>query len=233
MKTLLQVLGLLLAATTVAVAEMRTWTFEQSSKTMEGEVVAFAGSAVTLKGADGKTVSVPIAYLIQSDRSYLAAERSKQWKEVEVVKLNGSESGGRYKKCTVKGKDVNGEIFIERLPPSVEAILKDRNLQAAPITNLSAQIASQTSAVQDAKASMPTRTTGSRGYQRVVRAERAQINREAKSVKDLQAELAHLEKAYDDSVQKTRAQTMVKMKNTGGVYKALPLWECLDPRKPQ
>ena len=108
MNTGLRMIGLLVTATAVAVAEMRTWTFEESGKTVQGEVLGFAGTAVTLKGADGKTFSVPIAYLTESNRTYLAAERAKQWKEVEVFKLEGEESGGRYKKCTVHGQGVNG-----------------------------------------------------------------------------------------------------------------------------
>src|SRR3974390_2373043 len=112
----LWIIGMLLAATVVARAEMRTWTFEESGKTIQGEVVGFAGEAVTLKGDDGKTRFVPIAYLTASDRSFLVAERAKQWKEVEVVKLESEESGRRYKKCSVRGQGVNGEILIERLP---------------------------------------------------------------------------------------------------------------------
>ena len=71
-------IGLLVAVATVAMAEMRTWTFEKSGKTIEGEVVGFSGEAVNLKRADGKTYSVPIAYLIASNRIDLVAERAKQ-----------------------------------------------------------------------------------------------------------------------------------------------------------
>ena len=140
MKTELSAMGLLLLATAFAAAEMRTWTFEQSGKSIQAELITFAGEAVTLKGADGKTVSVPIAYLTESDRAYLAAERPKQWKQIEVVKLDATESARRYKKCTVRGTGVNGDIFIALLPPSVEAILNNRNQQALQITNLSNQI---------------------------------------------------------------------------------------------
>ena len=98
MKTKLRVIGLLLVATTVAVAEMLTWTFQKSGKTMQGEVVGFAGDTVTMKLPDGKTISVPIAYLVESNRVDLAAERVKQWKEVEVVKLEGVTSAGRYRR---------------------------------------------------------------------------------------------------------------------------------------
>ena len=50
-----RVIGVLLAATAVAVGETRTWTFEESGKTVHGEVIGFTGAAVTLRGADGKT----------------------------------------------------------------------------------------------------------------------------------------------------------------------------------
>ena len=108
-------IGLLLAAAAVAAAETRTWTFEQSGKTMQAEVAGFSGEAVNLKRADGETVSVPIAYLTESDRDYLAAERTKQWKQIEVIKLDTAGSGGRYKKCTVRGSGVNGEAGEARI----------------------------------------------------------------------------------------------------------------------
>jgi hypothetical protein len=222
----------LLAATAVAAAEMRTWTFEESGKTLEGEVVGFAGDAVTLRRADGRTNFVPIAYFMISDRVYLAAERAKQWKEVEVVKLEDAASSGRYKKCSVRGKDVNGEVFIERLPSSVEVVLKNRSQQDAQITNLTAQIAIQNRAVQQAKAAIPAGASGNRAYRRAVAAERAQVDRASKDLKNAQANLAKLQKSYDDSVKKTKDQTTVKMRNTGVVYKALPVWECNDSRKP-
>jgi len=232
MNTGLRMMGLLLVVTGVAAAEMRTWTFEQSGKTMQGEAVGFTGDAVTLRQADGKTVSVRIAYLVKDDRVYLAAERAKQWKQVEVVKLEGAESAGRYKKCSVRGTGVNGEVFIELLPSAVEALLNDRNQQATQIADLTSQIGTQSQAVQQAKASIPTGASGNRAYRYAVRAEQAQVNLEAKDLKTAQANLAQLQKAYDDSVKKTKDQAMVKMRNTGVVYKGLAVWECFDPRKP-
>jgi hypothetical protein len=233
MKTELRVMGLILAATAVAAAEMRTWTFEGSGRTMEGEVAGFTGTAVTLKGVDGKTVSVPIAYLSRSDRTYLAREQAKQWKEVEVVKLQSVESAGRYKKCTVHGASVSGEVYIELLPRSVEAILQERNRQAGPIADLSAQIESQNQVVQEAKAAAPTKGSRNRAYRRAAAAQRSQANVEASNLNALQANLAKLQKAYDDSVQKTKSQTVVRMRNTGIVYKKLPVWECFEPQKSQ
>ena len=136
----LRMIGLLLTATAVAGAEMRTWTFEESGKTVQGEVLGFTGDAVTLKRLDGKTFSVPVAYLTETDRVFLVAERAKQWKEVEVLKLEGEESSGRYKKCTAHGQGVNGEVLVQRLPAAVEAVLNARNQQAAPILVLSNRI---------------------------------------------------------------------------------------------
>jgi len=226
-------IGVLLTATAVAGAEMRTWTFEESGKTVQGEVLGFAGAAVTLRGADGKTFSVPIAYLTESNRAYLAAERAKQWKEVEVVKLEGEESAGRYKKCSVHGQGVSGEILIQRLPSAVEAILNARNQQAAPIAALSQQIKNENQAVQQAKASIPTGTLGYGPYRQAVRVERAQVDMAAKDLKSARTNLGNLQKSYDDYVEKTKRQTMVKMRNTGVLYKGLAIWECFDPRKPQ
>jgi hypothetical protein len=227
-----RVIGLLFLVTNVAVAEMRTWTFEQSGTTMRGEVVGFTGDAVTLKHDDGKIVSVRISYLNESDRTYLAAERAKQWKEVEVVRLDGTASPAQYKKCSVRGGGVQGEILIGHLSPAVEAILNKRNQQATQISNLTAQIDSQQSTLQEANAAIPSNAAGNRAYRRAVAAERAQANQESKDLKTSQANLAKLQKAYDDSVKKTKNEPMVKMRNTGVVYQRLPVWECFDPRKP-
>lgn len=232
MNTELRVLGLLLAATAMALAETRTWTFEQSGKTVQADVVAIEGDTVMLRGTDGKTNSIRIAYLTASDRAFLAAERAKQWKEVEVVQLKVGESEGHYDKCIVQGKEVKGEILIARLPSSVEAILNARNQQAVQITNLSVQIQNQNLAVQQANAALPAGTSGSRAYRQAVAAERAQVNLASKQLKEKRASLAKLQKSYDDTLKKTRSQTVVKMRNTGVALKGLPVWECYDPRRP-
>ena len=52
-------------------------------------------------------------------------------------------------------------------------------------------------------------------------------------LKSSKTNLAQLQKSYDDYVKKTRSQTIVKMRNTGVLYKTLAVWECFDPRKPQ
>jgi hypothetical protein len=140
---------------------------------------------------------------------------------------------GRYKKCTVHGQGVSGEILIQLLPPAVEAILNTRNQQAAPIAALSQQIKNENQAVQQAKASIPTGTSGYGPYRQAVRVERAQANMAAKDLKSARTNLANLQKYYDDYVEKTKSQTMVKMRNTGVLYKSLAIWECFDPRKPQ
>jgi hypothetical protein len=229
----LRMIGLLLAATAVAGAEMCTWTFAESGKTVQGEVLGFTGGAITLRRTDGKTFSVPIAYLTESDRVFLVAERAKQWKEVEVVKLDGEESSGRYRKCAVHGQGVSGEILIERLPPAVEAILNARNQQAAPIAALTQRIKNENQAVQEAKAGIPVGNSGYGPYRQAVRVERAQVNVANKDLKSAKANLAQLQKSYGEYVEKTKSQTTVKMRNTGIVYKALAVWECFDPRTPQ
>lgn len=228
MKTKLRVIGLLLAATTVAVAEMRTWTFQQSGKTMQGEVVGFSGDMVTMKRPDGKTVSVPIAYLAESNRVDLAAERVKQWKEVEVVKLEGVMSAGRYRRCTVQGKEVDGEILIQLLPASVEAILNARNQQAAQIADLAERIGNGERAAQQAHALIPVGTRDP-----TYDDQRAQVSQADVDLATAKGDLDHMKTAYANSVNKTRAATTVKMKNIGLVYEGLPVWECFDPRKPQ
>lgn len=211
---------------------MRTWTFEESGKTIQAEVAGFTGDSVTLKGADGKTFAVPVAYLTGRDRVFLATERAKQWKEVEVVKLEGDESARRYKKCTVRGQGVNGEILIELLPPAVEAILNTRNQQAAQLAALSEQIKSQDQAVQQAKANIAAGAPGYASSRQAVRVERAEVTIAARDLKNARTNLANLQKSHDAYVEKTRKQTMLKMRNTGILYKKLAVWECVDPRKP-
>lgn len=233
MKTGLNVIGLLLVATVATAAEMRTWTFEQSGKTVQAELIAFADDSAILKGEDGKTSAVPIAYLSAGDRDYLAAERPKQWKRIEVLKLKNAESPGRYKKCTVRGTALNGEVYLQRLPPTVEAILNNRDAQTTLITTLSNRIESENHAVQQAKATLPSTAQGNRIYRRTVAAERAQVDREAKDVKNGHTNLTKLQKSYEDYVKKTKEQATVKMRNTGQEHKGLPVWECFDPRKPK
>lgn len=233
MTTALRVIGLVFAATAVAGAETRTWTFEKSGKTVEADVAGFTDNAVTLKEAGGKTVSVPIAYLSKGDQVYLAAEQAKQWKEVEVVKLDASTSLNRYRKCTVRGTGADGETYIERLPASVQSVLEDRNRQAAPIAALTRQIDDQKRAVQEDKAALPPKGPLNRAQRRVAAAQRGQVNVETSDLNGLEVELAQLQKAYDESVEKTKSQTIVRMRNTGTVYKTLPLWQCFDPQKPQ
>jgi hypothetical protein len=131
------VLAVLLAATTIAVAEMRTWNFK-SGATIEAEIVAFPGpDTVKVKRSDGKEYVLPTAYLASEDRAYLATERAKQWKEVSVDKLLGTAAAGRYKKCAVSGKDAGGNILIALLPASVEAVLNNRKQQEDQIADLS------------------------------------------------------------------------------------------------
>lgn len=210
---------------------MRIWTFEKSGKTMQAEVTGFAGTnMVTLKGADGKAYSVPIPYLVESNRVYLAAELAEKWKEVEVVRLEGTASGGRYKRCSVRGKGVGDVILVDLLPPAVETILQLRNQKAAEIAQLQSWINSKTQAVttvelivQDpnAPAGYNTNAVYRLKDEATLKAEAALTN------------LYGLEAAYSNYNAETRTATTVKMKRTGLVYQGLPVWECFDPRKRQ
>ena len=233
MNTKLRVAGLLMAATVVAAAEIRTWTFEKSGKTVEAEVAGFTGSAVTLREADGKKLSVPIAYLSRRDRDYLAAEQTKQWKDVEVLKLDASASDGPYRKCSVRGAGVEPNIYVQRLPASVEVVLQDRNKQAAPMADLSSQIDAEKNALHDAKSGLSGKRPKNRVQRREAKAERGKLNVETSNLHAQEANLAKLKKAYDESVEKTRGKTMVKMRNTGVIYKGLSVWQCFDPTAPQ
>jgi hypothetical protein len=231
MKSKLPVFGLLLAVTSLAVAEMKTWTFEKNRKTIEGEVVGFSGNAVNLKGADGKIVSVPIAYLTASNRADLAAARVSVWKEVGVLKLEGSASAGRYRKCVVQGKDVNGSVLIDLLPSAVEAILNIRNQQAAQIARLASQVETRARAAEQADAVTPVATGPDAALLNSMMPQRAQVDLALAEVARAKAELERLEAAHADYLDKTKAATTVKMKRTPLIYEGLPVWECFDPRK--
>ncbi len=231
MKTEMRVMGVLLAVTLAATAAMRSWTFERSGKTIQGEVVGFSGGMVDLKCPDGTTYSVPIAYLSEGDRVELAAERAKQWKEVEVTKLVGTASAGRYKKCDVAGTDVNGEILIDLLPASIEAILNNRNQQEAQINALKAWIDADTAALT--RSGELSQDPNHPNVYVPVPSLFFFNNAAQARYEEAQANLARLEAAYTDSVNQTRAETIVKMKNTGLIYDGLPVWECFDPRKPE
>jgi hypothetical protein len=231
MNTGLRVIGLLLTITGVAVAEMRTWTFEQSGNTMRAEVVGFVGDTVTLKRDDGHTVSVRISYLAESDQAFLKTERAKQWKNIEVISLDGVQSAGQYKKCTVSGSGVKGEILIKDLPPAVEAVLKNRSQTTVQISNLTAQVETDKAALDEAKASVPPKTSGNRVVRRANSTQRAPLTKASGDLKLSEMKLAEAQKSYQESVNKTKDQTMVKMRNTGLVYQRLSVWECSDPRK--
>jgi hypothetical protein len=228
----LRVVGVLLVATSVALAEMRTWTFEQSGKTLRAEVVGFVGDTVSLRPEGGQTVSVRINYLTESDRAYLKTERASQWKNVEVISLDGVLSAGLYKKCTVSGGGVKGEILLRELPPAVEAVLDGRSRQTAQISNLTAQVEADKAALEDAKAGAPPKTSGNRYVRRVNSAQRAPVTKASGDLKVSQMKLAQLQKSFEESVKKTKDQTMVKMRNTGAVYQRLPVWECSGPGRP-
>jgi len=227
MKTGIRVAGLLVMATTVAVADMRTWTFEKTGTTMEAELVGFAGENATMKLPDGKVYTVPIAYLVASNRVYLAEQRSKLWKDVEVVKLLGEQSIGRYKRCTVRQGDIDSEILVELLPPPVEAILTLRQQQETEINNRKAMIDADNQVLKRLEAQVRDANMLSWGVHYFVR------ETDKQAVADQQDALAKLEQTHTDYVNQTKGATFVKMKDTGFIYDGLAVWECADPRKPQ
>jgi hypothetical protein len=68
-------IGLLLVVN--AAAEARTWTSSDGHFTLDAEMVEFVDGQVTLKKADGTTITVPISRLSAADRRYAVAERKK------------------------------------------------------------------------------------------------------------------------------------------------------------
>jgi hypothetical protein len=218
----------LLAATAVAAAELRTWNFN-SGATMEAEIVAFPSpETVQVKRSDGKIVILPAAYLTDADRAYLDAERAKQWKEVSIDKVLDTVSAGRYKKCAVSGKDVGHEILVAMLPSQVEAVVNNRQQQEAQITNLNSRITVDSTVARDANAAAAS--GGTRAYRN---ANRAQAKLATQDEAEAKASLNKLKTDYADYVKKTKATTTVRMKNTGLVYEGLPVWECQAPQKRQ
>ncbi len=230
MKIKTGVIGLLVLVTVAGLAQMRTWTFEKSGKTIQGEVVGFSGDVVNLRRADGKIYSVPIAYLTASNRTELVAERAKKWREIEVVKLEGAASGGRYKRCAVQGPDVQGDILIDLLPSTVETVLNNRAQRAARIAQLKSWIDNTTQALGPERAGFSN--TNMATYDPMTALVYAQDPARLR-LEEAKANLAKLQAAYDDYVAQTKAATVVKMKNTGLIYDGLAVWECFDPRKKQ
>jgi hypothetical protein len=55
----------------------RKWTSSDGNFSIEADLVAFADGQVTLKKADGETISVPIARLSAADRRFVIGERKK------------------------------------------------------------------------------------------------------------------------------------------------------------
>ena len=224
-KPILSALAVLLAATAVAVAEMRTWNFK-SGATMRADIVAFPSlETVEVKRSDGKVYSLPVTYLSDADRAYLDAERAKQWKEASVDKLLAIV--GRYKKCAVSGKDVGGDILVEILPSQVESILSKRQEQETQITNLNSQIQDDSSVAQNANAAARGGSRGSR-Y-----ANRAQAKLATQDEAEAKTSLAKLKADNAEYLKKTKAATTVSMRKTGLVYEHLPVWECQVSQRQQ
>lgn len=229
MKTELRVIGLLLAATVIAAAEMQTWTFQKTGKTIQGEVVSFAGETVSMKLTDGKVFSVPIAYLTESNRVSLVSERATQWKQVEVLTLLGTMSAGRYRKCTVHGPGVSGEILIQLLPAAVEAILSELGHRAAHIADARSWIDSKERELRHAQAAVHDANMANLNSPTYYYVKEAAWS----SLDDAKEDLPKLQAPYADYVRETKTARTLKIKNTGFVYQDLHVWECPDPRKPQ
>jgi hypothetical protein len=183
---------------------------------------------VEVKRPDGKLYTLPITYLTDEDRTYLDAERAKQWKQVAVDKLLGTASAGRYKKCHVSGKEVSGEILVVGLPSQVEALLNRRGQQESQITNLNSRI--QTDGVIARNENTAAASSSSRAYRNE---QRAQAKLTAQDEAQAKTSLTKLKADYAESVKKTKAATTVLMKHTGLIYEGLPVWECQNSTRRQ
>jgi len=223
----------LLLLTFVTMADTRTFVLKSGAK-IEGEVVAIGVDTVTIrKSSDGKAYSLRLDYLTDSNRLELVAQRASQWQSIEVIKLEGSASAGRYKRCTVRGTNASEVILIQLLPSSVESILNSRNQQAAQIAATSDRVENMDWAVQRMDAATPTTAIGDADYVNSIMAQRSRVNLAIVDLNQAKSNLAHLQDAYSQYLDSTRADTILQMKNTGLVYEGLQVWECFDPRKPQ
>ena len=222
---MLGALVMLLAGSGIATAEMRTWNLK-SGATIDAEIVSFpTPQTVKIKRADGKVYTLQAAYLTDDDRSFLESERAKEWKEVSLDKIVGSASGGRYKKCSVSGKDVSGQILVTMLPAQVEPILAKRQQQEADIATMNGRIGQDISTTQHAS-SEPS--TASRQDRKMAKAASTAAKQDESAAK---TSLAKLQAEHDDYVKKTKSATTLMMKNTGTVYEGLQVWECQPQHK--
>ncbi len=233
MKTKAFGIFLLLWALIAAAAETRPFVLNSGVK-MEGEIISVGTDSVKIKkSADGKIYTLPLAYLSESNRLDILAIRAQQWPLIEVLRLEGTASAGRYKRCLVHGTNVSDVILIQSLPPSVEAILNSRNQQAAQIAALSDRVENREWTVQRADATTPSTATGDPDYVNYIMAQRARVNLAIVDLNQAKSNLGKMQQAYSDYLDRTRADTILPMKNTGLVYQGLQVWECADPRKPE
>ncbi len=210
-------LVLFFAATGIATAEMRTWNLK-SGATLEAEIVSFpTPKTVQIKRSDGKVYTLQESYLSDDDQAYLEGERQKQWKEVSVDKILATVSGGRYKKCSVSGKEVPGQILVTMLPAQIEPILTKRQQQENQITALNDRIQS------DDTTSHQSANGGSRAARNAAKTAAKTASQDETSSK---TNLTKLKADYDDYVKKTKPTTTLMMKNTGVAYEGLQIWEC-------
>jgi hypothetical protein len=210
----------------LALAAPRTWNLK-SGATVTGDIVGFPNNdSVTIQQKDGKPYTLQEAYLSGDDRSFVDAERAKQWKQVSVDRLLGSLSAGRYKKCSVSGTNLGGMILVTLLPAQVEPILAQRRQQEAQIAALQSQIQADETTVHDAN--KPLSAAGSRAARNANRAAAKSASQDESNVK---ISLVKLKVDYDAYVKKTKAATTLLMKNTGTFYEGMPVWECQTPRK--
>jgi hypothetical protein len=202
MKNVVRLIGLLLLTVLVAGAATTTLTFEKSGKTIKGEVIAFAGDTVIFKDLDGNTVSIPVAYLTESDRTRLAVERAKEWKLAEVIYLLDSVPG--YHKCAayVKGEKRQGVYLIRSLPRAVESILIERKARADKLNALWKNVNSVRE--EDLAGSV------------------------TEKLYNVPPELQPTKKAFEEFVATTKSQRTVEMRCTGTTVKGVPVWECRE-----
>ncbi len=212
----------LLTGGSFAMAEMHTWTL-QSGATVEGEIVDFPNAqSVKVKKPDGKFVTLPDAYLTEGDRTYAMTERAKLWKEASIDKVLGTTSAGRYKKCSVTGKDVTSPILLTLLPSQVESVLTKRQQEEDRIAALNSQIQKDQNTEHQAKP-----PAGAYGRRTQNSAKVAATYDEAMA----KTNLIKLKSDYAETLKKTKPITTLLIKNTGLVYEGLQVWECQSPKR--
>jgi hypothetical protein len=164
---------------------------------------------------------------VQARAQAWSGNNAGQEREVELVKLEGSLSAGRYEKCAVRGGD---EVLIQLLPASVETILNNLGQQAAQIDYLKSWIENGGKALRHAQA--VAHDANLANWNNPYAPTYYVKESDYASLEDARDELSKLKSAYAEYTATTRKARTVNLKRAGYYGDSL-VWECAPPRRPQ